>query len=292
MASNTEIGEILGKELKCYICKSGPKPGKNLQWYRCLSMHQICQICHDTKTENVKQSIIKKCLCSQHISLGYCKMTEAFLKSKSMRFLCENQERGCQQILSEESTILHESDCIYRLVKCPGIDCGSKVPVLELLEHMEKYGCGAYQPFSKKVGQEWVQTFGVGSKAFGKCLYPFKHELNGQVFFSVGKAVFDTFYWWVQMVGSKFEAKNYYYTLKLHGVDPEVRVVYSGQVFPIDETSDSITKGFKCLTIKIEALRSPEFIDSDQKFSYSVSIRNMKEEVKDDNEESGISDNE
>ena len=33
-----------------------------------------------------------------------------------------------------------------------------------------------------------------------------------------------------------------------------------------------------------------QFMDKDGKFKYSVQIKNLKEEVKDDNEESGISD--
>ena len=93
------------------------------------------------------------------------------------------------------------------------------------------------------------------------------------------------------MLGSQFEAKNYYYTLKFHGNDTEVRNVYTGQVFSVDETSNSIIKGSKCLGINNNVIKT-QFIGQNDGFSYSVSIRNMKEEVKDDNEESGISDNE
>ena len=281
-ASNTEISEILGKELKCYICKSGPKAGKSLQWYRCLSMHQICWVCRKVKTEK-----IKKCSCGKAISDEYCKMTEAILKSKSMRFMCKNEERGCQQILNEESTILHESECIYRMVKCPNPNCKSKVPFHELLEHMAPK-C-IVNDFSQKDNEKWIQKYSLKSE--WKAIRPFKHEIDRKVFFSLGRMIDETFYWWVQIVGSKYEAKNYYYTLEFHGTDPEVCNVYSGQVFPIDETYETITKGFKCLGINKNVMRM-QFVGPDEDFSYSVSIRNMKEEAKDDNVESGISDDE
>ena len=62
--------------------------------------------------------------------------------------------------------------------------------------------------------------------------------------------------------------------MEFQGIDPEVRIVYSGQVFPIDETVESITKGFKCLAINNEALRT-QFIGPDDRGSYSVSICNI-----------------
>ena len=282
MASNTEISEIIGKELKCYICKSGPKARKNLQGYRFPSMHQICRICRESKTEDVK-----KCSCGKAISDEYCKMTEAILKSKSIRFMCENQERGCQEILDEESMICHEPDCILRLVKCPKISCKFKGSFHKLLEHMEEIIC-YHDEYSRKVDKKWIQKFTL---KYFTSVNPMRHNFDGRVFFSIAKVIGNTFFWWVQVIGSQVEAKNYYYTLEFHGIDPEVRTVHTGQVFPIDETSDSITTGYNCLTINIKAMRT-QFIDQDEQVSYSVSIQNMKEEAKDDNVESGISDDE
>ena len=282
MTSKTEINEIIGKELKCYVCKSGPKAGKNHQWYRCLSMHQICQICRDSKTED-----IKKCSCGKAILDEHCKIIEAILKSKLIRFMCENQERGCQEMSDEKSMICHEPECIFRLVECPGFNCNFKGSFHTMFEHMVEERCFGEEN-SEKVENKWIQKFDIHNH------YSFKvpkHEFDGRVFFSVFIPISDIWFWWVIMVGSQAEAKNYYYTLEVHGIDPEVRTIHTGQVFPIDETFDSITEGFKCLVINKKSMKD-QFIDPNGQFSYSVSIRNMKEEAKDDNVESGISDDE
>ena len=57
----------------------------------------------------------------------------------------------------------------------------------------------------------------------------------------------------------------------------------------IDESFDALMKADKCFTIPHQAFMA-QFVDKDLKFEYSVEIKNLKEEVKDENYESGISD--
>ena len=59
-------------------------------------------------------------------------------------------------------------------------------------------------------------------------------------------------------------------------------------VIPIDESSKSIVENFRCFTMNYQAMIN-QFIEEDGTFKYSVQIRNLKEEAKDDN---GISDDE
>ena len=59
----------------------------------------------------------------------------------------------------------------------------------------------------------------------------------------------------------------------------------------IDEPFDTLFNAGKCFAIPLEALTA-QLVDEDQKYEYSLEIRNRKEEVKDVNYESGISDNE
>ena len=122
-----QLWQVLRDRLKCKICESGPRAGKT-QWYRCLAQHQICQDC--------KREI---CPCDQVITKKHCELTEELLKQDFWQSSCSNWWRGCKEILGQNHMIVHEEDCIYRLVHCPFVNCKSKaMPFYELLEDMKK----------------------------------------------------------------------------------------------------------------------------------------------------------
>ena len=59
----------------------------------------------------------------------------------------------------------------------------------------------------------------------------------------------------------------------------------------IDESFKTLFKAGKCFAIPRDVFEA-QFVDEDtSKYDYSLEIRNLKEEVKDENYESGISDN-
>ena len=66
--------------------------------------------------------------------------------------------------------------------------------------------------------------------------------------------------------------------------------IFTGPVFAIDETRKSIKDSKKCLGIQFDAFKEL-FVDENYDYKISVTIRNMKEEAKDENVESGVSDN-
>ena len=121
--------------------------------------------------------------------------------------------------------------------------------------------------------------------------FPVVFEFDGRIFFSLIKKIRDhTVYHWIQFLGSPNEAKNYAYTLEYYANDGSQRTcVYTDQVIPVDETCYSIISSYKCFAITFGMMKA-RFMDKDGKFNYSVQIRNLKEEVKDENVESGVSD--
>ena len=98
--------EAFENHLKCNICKIRPKVGKS-HWYRCLTLHQICQDCKEVKK-------VDKCTCGQLISHEFDKMTEDWLNDETMNFKCQNV--GCQETFGCDAMEIHESECIYKLV--------------------------------------------------------------------------------------------------------------------------------------------------------------------------------
>ena len=290
-----DFEQILLEQLKCYICKSGLKAEKH-RWYRCAQLHMICQDCKEGKDGTVAFLV---CLCKKKILLEYCKMTEALLHAKKMRFNCENLLRGCQEKSDEENMIFHQSECIYRLVECPNLKClfglNSKVQFHELLNHMETEEFRDPKK-TASLGKEIRHEY-PGCKRFereDKVVFPSHFfEVNGIGSFIGAARVKDgTFYHWIHFVGSSHEAKKFSYTFEYKNEEktPHAHASYSNQMVSIDETSDTIIENGDCFGIP-RKLFFKHFVRESGYFEYSVKIRNLKEEAKDDNVESGVSDN-
>ena len=284
-----DMNQVIENEVKCYSCGNGPRSGQSCRWYKCLSFHSMCEYCME---QQLNVGNVGKCKCGEALSKNYCKMTEELVRS--MRFQCANESRGCQEIMVEEAMISHEKECICRLITCPRIDCKLKVPFYELLDHMrnnepKKHLWKSYSIlFGEKKKHEF--KFNMKFEEVGN-LFPVYFDVNGRSFFSIAKVQKETFYQWIHFLGSPDEAKKYSYTFEYYGnngASPRTST-YTNFVIPIDESSKSIVENFRCFTMNYQAMIN-QFIEEDGTFKYSVQIRNLKEEAKDDNVESGISD--
>ena len=123
-------------------------------------------------------------------------------------------------------------------------------------------------------------------------LMPVKFQYDKYVFVCIGKGKDGMFYHWLQMIGSVSEAKNYTYTLEYFGNGAsKTNCKFTGKVFAIDEPGEEIIAKEKCFGISYGFFKR-HFFDWDCTFKYSVKIKNLKQEFKDDNFESGISDDE
>ena len=81
---------------------------------------------------------------------------------------------------------------------------------------------------------------------------------------------------WIYFVGSPQEAKHYSYTLECQNEEGTTKNTFVSQVISIDEPVDSIIRNGN----------GNRYV-----FKPNVTIRNLKEEAKDENVESRISDN-
>ena len=286
MASKIDLSEILNESLKCKLCGSGPKAEKP-HWYHCTGLvdHQICQDCKEIR-------LSRKCSCGEEISESFCALTEKILKLDLMQFKCRNVNRGCKETPGGKTMIEHEAECISRLVQCPHCNCQSEVPFKELLDHMTKQN--HFRNGFVKQGKQFTYTSEIKAEYFEKGRFnymPRKFQFDERVFFLTGRHYGETLHFWIHLVGSKYEAKNFCYNFELHGTNPNTKTSFVGEVLPIDETTSDILRANKCFGIKYDIFKT-QFTDEDRKYKISICMRNMKAEVKDDNEESGISDDE
>ena len=89
-------------------------------------------------------------------------------------------------------------------------------------------------------------------------------------------------------MASPLEAKRYAYTLSVTGKDGNKFITFNGYAKPLDEGKDEIIENQLVFMIGTEAIK--KLRNENQKLAVEVSIRDLKEEAKDDNEESGVED--
>ena len=112
---------------------------------------------------------------------------------------------------------------------------------------------------------------------------------NGTVFLEVGKSSLNKqeAYRWIYFHGSPDEAKNYGYTMTVSGETIE-SFTYHGYMHTLDDNWGKIIDEKSCLTIPIEAIK--RIMDEETKVNVEVSIHFLKEDAKDEESESGVSD--
>ena len=264
--------------LVCQVCEERARPEKK-QWYRCMNLHQICQDCRGK---------FDLCTCGQPMSIEYCKMTEQLLTSRSLKFNCVNTKRGCSVTIHENGLKDHESECFFRLVPCPHPSkgaCHERVIFRDVIQHYENVHEKIEE--QKTSGNICVTFSDIGVSGKACYIVPRKFCVKNRVFLLTGKAQSLIIYRWLQLLGSPNEARHFSYSLKF--VSPKATNTFEGKVASIDEDFYSLYKAGKCFAIPHENFMA-QFVDENRKFEYSLEIRNLKEEVKDENYESGISD--
>ena len=309
-----ETLQVLKKQLICQVCKSGPRPEK-VSWYKCNAEHSLCQDCY----KETCRTLIWVCMkdgkdhfekCNAIVLKNPCKLTEALLSMKSMRFVCVSESQGCKEILDKEAMILHEPKCIqnYSLVACPRKHKPIlKMPFHELLGHLTQCHPSTIHKlsFNEKLMQNiflhdglfyqtnWVNKANARLEIDGKTFIHSMREIAGPgVTYlplpDTGMVMREAqIYQWIHFVGSPKEAMNYIYTLEYYGNDDSTST-YTGQVIPIDEDYESIVSnhdrgnGFNCPFVMNFGIFENKFVKYGH-FKYSIKIRNLKEEVKDEN---------
>ena len=113
-------------------------------------------------------------------------------------------------------------------------------------------------------------------------------EYDGETFMYESFCFNGNVYFWVYFFGSPNEAKHFSVTMEFYGA--KTTQIFKGQVVPIEEFFDDFVDAGKCFAIPKQVFMA-QFVNEDRQFEYSLEIKNLKKELKDENCESGISDN-
>ena len=273
-------------DLQCYKCKNVPGPnGTQTNRYSCFdSSHTLCE---EHKTE---------CLCRSKVGKSPSPIIANLLQN--LPWMCQNYKNGCREIkMNVEDLGHHQGKCIYRQVFCPHSDCQSKeegkILFKDVLEHLTI--CMGKPIYEYEMSNE-ANKFNIvfATKNFGlnegKSWFPFKMTTTcGGVFFVNGKIENKTVYIWSCLFGSSDESKKYSSTYSVSNKIGQ-KFLYSGPVQTLDDKSDDIIASGSLLMIGVSAAKRS--LNAKKQLEVEITIRNMKEEAKDDEMESGVSDGE
>ena len=117
------------------------------------------------------------------------------------------------------------------------------------------------------------------------CGVPTKLETSDATFFLVRQKQCDTLRFWVYFIGSALEAKNYSITMSIADNAGKQKYDFQGEVFTLD-----IDEPFKGTMFMMDTEAAKKILDKDSKIDVKITVRNLKEEAKDVDESSGVSD--
>ena len=118
---------------------------------------------------------------------------------------------------------------------------------------------------------------------------PKKFTAFNKTFFEVGILRNNLIYKWVYVLALPDEAKNYFFHAYVKNSNGENVLTYYDQVRSLVESHEEVIENENCFIIGVK--QAKKFVKEDTKqVDFSMKIRNIKDEAKDEDEESGIDD--
>ena len=261
-------------ELQCYSCKSVPSPFENgMNRYVCdKRAHSLCENCKI------------KCSCGSTVTQEEpSNLTKKLLED--LPWYCPHFVYGCQEIMSKDKLENHQSDCAYRPVFCPFYRCNEKLPFLKLNSHIEEKCKNNF--FTSKMETEHKYFMWTGKLSRKVAILDLKSK---ERFFVCDIWDNDSkqFKLWVQFFGPDHVCKKYKFTVSSEN-NADFPFSFQSTVIPISEKSNDILHNFHILTLS-EGIVDKMVGNGKFSFPIIVEIQSIKEEVKDIDVESGVSD--
>jgi len=197
------------------------------------------------------------------------------VKQYSRLVPCSNKKNGCQETfknLKIDVIAKHEEDCRYRLVPClnNGNGCKEKVIFDNVIQHFEDmHARYTGVPLQHQASLRIVPN---KKKMLSHALQNAMIYFDSNAFIIKSRMMNSRRYFWVYLLGSPNEAKNFSFTLIFYG---SALMTYAGPVASIDETFDNIYDSANCFSFD-EIEFDVQFQQEDGKYEYSLTIRKDK----------------
>ena len=270
-----ELYEAIAPGFACNSCKILPREGP-------LYFDNGKIVCSDCKTELLIE----------------IPGTEKLLQTLPMA-ACRYQKNGCQIIQDRKNISYHEEDCPVRDVECIFGFCQKNVIASEMANHLKnEHDFNNEVKFTFKNGQkatvlrskndakecketEWTKSSNMLRYTEGPL------EFNGKMFYLQKEidSSRSSVLFWLQMYGSKFEAKNYRYSVQLQEKQDLGTLIYKGPVKSLDDSKTKVFESKVGLAISFEVFE--KYLDDESGLTFELEIKDLK--PKDDDVESKAS---
>lgn len=286
------------EHIRCSRCKRLPRPKDKI--YRCVCGKTACAkcgvCCKGERCGRRKWVVGRKAYYECDGFLPFPKPTPDPLLNQllatQLPFECKNTRFGCKQILMPDELFQHEDNCLDQPINCADLTCQETVGFLSYLDHFEARHAGQMTAAGNgRAPNTFVITRGDPrkNKEF-KVSRPVRMTAYGRDFFEVGHIRNGLFYRWIYAHVTSDEAKHFQFQSVLrtaHGNE----IAFTGMVHPLINRAEDIVKCEEdVFVIRLETYA--KMINKDGNVNFTITLRNLKDEAKDDDQESGISDDE
>lgn len=202
------------KALECPVCYEMPKEG-NI--YQCPNGHMHCNACH-SRLDNCP-------IC--RVPIGNARNLALETVLSTLPNPCRFNEQGCDIQLPKEALQVHERVCLFRDVPCPSFYCDKKMPLTQLLEHLEEDN----HQYKVVEGESYSGALEIGSDTWSdESAWKVTHlKFNDKhFFFSILREKSGFWYFWVYLAEQEEICRNYVFTFKFLSSDRLFKTKFTG----------------------------------------------------------------
>ena len=245
MASNSKseflvkknLFDQIAEDVVCHECKIVPRKPPI---YHLNNGKIICGSCKDASPETQVHR--------QTVTIALEKVLF------SLPMSCKFKDNGCDIVQDRRNIEYHEQDCNFRDVKCLYRICRVKCSFESLEHHLRSHDIPEIKVSDiRQYGPKFRRRDGK----FRGCI---RLEQDGKMFyFQIERdCISQRCMFYLMLYGSKFEAMNFKYLMKLESSD-DGKYSFEGQVKSIDDDKDEVFKtGVGCLVVPHEAVLEKE----------------------------------
>ena len=262
--------------IQCFVCKMPPNT-LTIEFFRCKSekQHLICRSCRTDR----------KYCCSSR-SYETCALVAKLMKEIGL-VICRNINNGCQEVKSHAEMLEHEEECQFRFVHCVDSFCNEKIV---FLNYLPAYIWKHPKAYSTRTGMQGNILFILDEKSLTK-----KSSWNWTWIIEGPKKIFVNKMFaqdqlvriWFYILGSPKEAEHFRYELKIKKESGK-EAKFFGKVRSINEDYKTFLESDD--TFEMSFGMAKKYLNEESVLEYTFKIRNLKEEAKDEDFESGIDD--
>jgi len=193
---------------------------------------------------------------------------------------CNNYQKGCTEICELSKVDKHQSICEFRSLYCKNIECSKSICCRDFIDHMKTI-------HGMKQEIEFDRVFELDLRKV--CYEDFnllRQRGTGHRFIVCICHDNDHIFLYTYYLGLSEKAKDFSCSFKI--VDDVSEISYKGQVYKLDESIYSIIRTHKCMVITQQSYKTL-MKEGKESLDCIVEIIDLKEDAKDENDDSGLS---